>query len=126
MSDDRRYLEGHLSIQAAVESGWRDIHQFLIDAKSNMTADFYRGCGLQIAAATRTKGAFSLHSADLTQPLFLLIGGERRGATRSLRESVDLTLTIPYGRNFEQSLGTVRATAVVAFEVMRQRKVAQG
>ena len=33
MADDRSYLEGHLSIQAAVEAGWRDIHQILIDEK---------------------------------------------------------------------------------------------
>ena len=83
-------------------------------------ADFYRARGLAIMQTAKSSDAASLFDADLTQPLILLLGGERRGLTRSLNEA-DLTLRIPYGRDFGGSLGTVGAAAVCAFEVMRQR-----
>jgi tRNA G18 (ribose-2'-O)-methylase SpoU len=57
----------------------------------------------------------------LTAPLFLIIGGEKRGVTRSFADAADMRLKIPYGREFRQSLGTTAAAAVLAFEVMRQR-----
>jgi 23S rRNA (guanosine2251-2'-O)-methyltransferase len=83
-------------------------------------ADFFRGHGLTIACTAR-KSAVSLYECDLTQPLFLLIGGEKRGITRSFLEQADLLLRIPYGRSFPYSLGAAASTAVVAFEVLRQR-----
>ena len=87
-------------------------------------ADFYRAQGLQIAVAAKSARSRSPDQADLTRPTFLLIGGERRGVTRSFAQSADLTLEIPYGRDFDQSLGTVAATAIIAFEVKRQREPA--
>lgn len=87
-------------------------------------ADHYRAQGLQIAVVAKAGGSGPPDQADLTQPSFLLIGGERRGVTRSFARSADLTLEIPYGRDFDQSLGTVAATAIIAFEVKRQRDAA--
>ena len=62
--------------------------------------------------------------ADLSGPLFLLVGGERRGITREFLRRADLVLEIPYRRRFSLSLGTVAAVSVLAFEVMRQRRSA--
>ena len=84
-------------------------------------ADIYRERGLQIAVAAKSKRSRAPNQANLTLPTFLLIGGERRGVTRSFAQSADLTLEIAYGRDFDQSLGTVAAAAVIAFEVKRQR-----
>ena len=89
-------------------------------------AEFYRGHGLKIAATAATEGAQSVFCAELSEPLFLLIGGERRGVTRSFLRSADLQLRIPYGREFGHSLGTVAAASVIAFEVMRQRSSDSG
>lgn len=82
---------------------------------------FFRARGLVIAQTANTAEATDLFAADLTQPLFLLIGGERRGLTRSLLQRADMQLRIPYGREFAGSLGTVSAAAIIAFEVLRQR-----
>ena len=82
---------------------------------------FFRDLGLTIACATDELGSVSLYDADLTKPLFLLIGGEKRGITRSFLDQADLKLRIPYGRSLPHSLGTASATAIIAFEVMRQR-----
>ncbi len=84
-------------------------------------ANFFRQQGLTIAC-TSDKQATSLYETDLTQPLFLLIGGERRGITRSFLDQADVKVQIPYGRSFSYSLGAAAATAVISFEVARQRK----
>lgn len=84
-------------------------------------ADFFRGQGLMIGCAFKDR-AVPIYDADLTAPLFLVIGGEKRGITRSFAEQADLRLAIPYGGDFDQSLGAAAATAVIAFEVMRQRR----
>jgi 23S rRNA (guanosine2251-2'-O)-methyltransferase len=83
-------------------------------------ADFYRARGLRVACADKDR-AVSLYDADLTAPLFLLIGGEKRGVTRSFADRADLRIRIPYGRRFAQALDTTSAAAVLAFEIMRQR-----
>lgn len=83
-------------------------------------AAHFRARGLRVACAYK-EDAIPLYDADLTGPLFLVIGGEKRGITRSFGDQADLRLAIPYGGDFDQSLGTTAATAVIAFEVMRQR-----
>lgn len=89
-------------------------------------AAFFRASGLTIACAADEPGSVSLYDADLTRPLFLLIGGEKRGITRSFLNQADLKLRIPYGRPLPHSLGTASATAIIAFEVMRQRVARSG
>ena len=84
-------------------------------------ADHFRARGLLVAVADK-QDAVPLYAADLARPLFLVIGGEKRGITRSFREQADLRLAIPYGSDFDQSLGTAAATAVLAFEILRQRQ----
>lgn len=85
-------------------------------------ADFFRGEGLAIACAAQSDSSRSLYQTDLTLPLFLLIGGERRGVTRSFLRAADRQLRIPYGREFAGALGAVSAASVIGFEVMRQRR----
>ncbi|MCP4424593.1 MAG: hypothetical protein GY803_08890, partial [Chloroflexi bacterium] len=67
-------------------------------------AAFFREGGL-VVACTAVANSQSIYEADLTVPLFLLIGGEKRGITRSFLEQADLRLQIPYGRRFDRSLG---------------------
>ena len=83
-------------------------------------AAYFRQHGLAVACTAR-ESAVSLFDADLTAPMFLLIGGEKRGITRSFLDQADVRLEIPYGRSFAHSLGAAASTAVIAFEVLRQR-----
>ena len=88
-------------------------------------ASFYRGRGLTVACAQK-EDALPMDEADLTAPLFLLVGGEKRGVTRSFAKQADLHLQVPYDRvEYEPSLGTTAAAAALAYEVMRQRKHAR-
>ncbi|MCY4021135.1 MAG: RNA methyltransferase [Chloroflexi bacterium] len=85
-------------------------------------ANFFRQRGLVVATAAKSSTSLSLFEAELTRPVFVVFGGERRGVTRSFQRGADLLLEIPYGRPFGQSLGTVSAVAILAYEVMRQRR----
>ncbi len=86
-------------------------------------AELFKERGLAVAC-TAKRDAIPIYDADLSGPLFLLVGGERRGITRELLRRADLVLEIPYRRRFSLSLGTVAAVSVLAFEVMRQRRSA--
>ncbi len=83
-------------------------------------AAVFKEQGLTIAC-TAHKQAVSIYSAQLSVPLFLVIGGEKRGITRSFLDKADILLQIPYGRDFTQSLGIAAASAILSFEIMRQR-----
>lgn len=83
-------------------------------------AHFCREQGLKIAC-TSEENATSLYQTNLTIPLFVLLGGEKRGISRPVMELADYRLTIPYGRPFPHALGTTTATAIFAFEWFRQQ-----
>jgi len=89
-------------------------------------ASFFRQRGLVVATAAKSSTSVSLFEAELTQPVFVVFGGERRGVTRSFQRGADLLLEIPYGRPFGQSLGAVSAVSILAYEVMRQRRHSGG
>jgi 23S rRNA (guanosine2251-2'-O)-methyltransferase len=77
---------------------------------------------LTIVCAASERGARPVYDADLRAPLLLVIGGERRGISRGVLARADVLVQIPYGRDFRGSLGTTSAAAVLAFEVLRQRR----
>lgn len=83
-----------------------------------------RGRGLVVAVATTERDALWLHDADLSLPLLMVVGGERRGVTRSFLAAADLRLRIPYGRRGAHALGAATSAALIGFEVLRQRRAA--
>lgn len=108
-------------VVARASAGVSEQMPIAIAETAETAADTFRSLGLQIAA-TSNQRAISLYEADLKVPLFLLLGGEKRGITRSFLAQADLILQIPYHQpNFQQSLGVVASAAIVAFEVRRQR-----
>jgi 23S rRNA (guanosine2251-2'-O)-methyltransferase len=63
----------------------------------------------------------SLHDADLTGPLALVMGSEGEGMRRLTRECCDQLVSIPMAGAVE-SLNVSVATGVVLFEAVRQRR----
>jgi 23S rRNA (guanosine2251-2'-O)-methyltransferase len=109
------------SVVARTSAGASELTPTALAQSAFEAADFFRSRGLTVGCTTAHKRALSIYEADLSIPLFLVIGGEKRGITRSFVDRADLLLRIPYGRAFNRSLGTASAAAVLAFEVMRQR-----
>lgn len=109
-------------VVARASAGASELIPTAIADTAEAAADFFRAQGLAIACADEAAvGTVSLYDADLAQPLFLLIGGEKRGITRSFAGQADLRLRIPYGRANAHALGTASAAAILAFETLRQR-----
>ena len=75
-----------------------------------------------VVAGAERDDSVTLWDVDLTGPTLLFVGGEHRGVTRSVLAELT-AVRIPYGIEWDKSLGTVAATAVLAFEVRRQRQV---
>jgi 23S rRNA (guanosine2251-2'-O)-methyltransferase len=84
-------------------------------------AEACRMAGMRVACAVAEETAESLTEADLTGGVFLLIGGERRGVTRSFIEQADQRIRIAYGRSGAPDLGAATSAAIIGFEALRQR-----
>jgi 23S rRNA (guanosine2251-2'-O)-methyltransferase len=62
----------------------------------------------------------SIYDANLVKPLLLVVGGEKRGISRTILDQADQIIRIDYGRSFNGSLSAASAATVIAFEVLRQ------
>lgn len=63
-----------------------------------------------------------LGECPLHFPILLIVGGEKRGISRSLLDMSDTLVKIPYGREFKASLSAASATTMFAYEIMRQNR----
>ena len=61
-----------------------------------------------------------LHETTLKKPLLLIVGGERRGISKSVFEQADVVVKIPYGRDFRASLSAASAATILGYEILRQ------
>lgn len=107
-------------VVARSSAGASELMPTALAETTQAAAEFFRAHGLRVAVAAKDR-ATSIYETDLSGGLFLVIGGEKRGTTRSFVQAADLRLSIPYGRNYPHALGTTPASAVLAFEIMRQR-----
>lgn len=61
-----------------------------------------------------------LGQCELKTPLLLIVGGEKRGISRSVIDCADILVKIDYGREFRASLSAASATTMFAYEIARQ------
>ena len=73
-----------------------------------------------VCADERTENI--LGECELKKPLVLIVGGEKRGISRSILSKADTLVKIPYEREFKASLSAASATTMFAYEIMRQNK----
>lgn len=84
-------------------------------------ADLFKAHGYRVISAD-TRTDCDLPDADLTYPIFLVVGGEKRGIPRKLLEKCDLAVRIPYGRDFSASLSAASAATILGYEIRRQNR----
>jgi len=80
-----------------------------------------RAAGYKIVCAG-IRDSVSAFDADLTRPVFLIVGGEKRGISRALLNEADTVVRLDYGRPFRGSLSTASAASVLAYEILRQNR----
>ncbi|MDY6035191.1 MAG: RNA methyltransferase [Bulleidia sp.] len=76
--------------------------------------------GIHTFAAMR-KDAISYLDGDYRQPCMLAIGGEMRGLSSAVLKKIEKNIYIPYANDFRNALNAASASAVLSFEVYRQR-----
>jgi len=89
-------------------------------AKSLQSAlEFIQQSGIQICAVSE-KAEKLYHEPDFNQPVALLMGAEDRGIAKEFFEMADMAVKIPLQGEID-SLNVSAATAVLLFEVVKQR-----
>ena len=83
--------------------------------------EIFKGKGYKIVCADERTDNI-LGSCELRKPLILIVGGEKRGISRSILSRADTLIKIPYEREFNASLSAASATTIFAYEIMRQNK----
>ena len=83
--------------------------------------EFFSQNGFTTASAG-IRDSVSAYDADLSLPLFLIVGGEKRGISRRVLDLCDITVRLDYGREFKASLSAASAASILAYEVFRQNK----
>ncbi len=77
--------------------------------------------GVRLFAAMR-KDAMVYTAADYSGGILLAIGGEMRGLSSGVLKEIDQNIYIPYANDFRAALNASSAAAVLAYEVVRQRR----
>jgi len=78
-----------------------------------------RGYRFAVAEAEAEK---NVYESDLSYPLVLAVGGEKRGFSKNISALADVTVSLPYGRDFPMALSAASAATVLAFEAARQNR----
>ena len=86
-------------------------------------AALFKDKGYRVACAG-IRDSVDLYEADLSLPLLLVIGGEKRGISSKVAALADLTVRIGYSDkgNFRGSLSSAASATVLGFEIMRQNR----
>lgn len=73
--------------------------------------------GYTIAATAKSENSVSVYEANLSRPLCLILGGEKRGISRNVLDKADITISIPYPRSCNYSLSASAAANILAFQI---------
>lgn len=65
------------------------------------------------------RDSVSIFESDLSKPLLVVLGGEKRGISRSILDLADQIVRIEYGTYFKGSLSASASASVFAFEILR-------
>jgi 23S rRNA (guanosine2251-2'-O)-methyltransferase len=118
----RRSWETALSVVTRASAGASELMPTCRVASTEAAAAAARDAGMRVVSAVSDSAAVEITRANLTGGLLIVIGGERRGVTRSFVDQADDLVRVGYGRDGAPDLGTATAAAVIGFEALRQRR----
>ena len=93
----------------------------IFTAKPTDAAGLFSSLGYTVVCADRDTPN-TLEDTAIRFPVFLVVGGERRGISRALLDRADLKVKISYGREFRAALSAASAATILAYEIFRQNK----
>lgn len=83
--------------------------------------NIFKGKGYRIICAG-IRDSESIFTADLSKPLLVVLGGEKRGISRAVLDLADTVVRIEYGTEFNGSLSASSSAAVFGYEILRYNK----
>lgn len=81
-----------------------------------------KALGFTIYGANR-KMAKSLYKTQFDDKIVVAIGGEKRGLSNKVAKLCDYNIYIPYANDFKNAINGSGATAIISFEIFRQRSL---
>jgi 23S rRNA (guanosine2251-2'-O)-methyltransferase len=93
----------------------------IFSAEADTLAPIFKSVGYTILCAG-IRNSVSIFDEDFRYPLLLVVGGEKRGISRTILDRADHIVRIDYGRAFRGSLSAASAATVMAFELFRKNK----
>ena len=90
-------------------------------AEPHEAIEIFRSIGYKIICSG-IRNSVSMYDADMSKPIFLIVGGEKRGISGSIEEKADVVARIEYGRDFRGSLSAASAATVMSYEIYRQNR----
>lgn len=94
-------------------------------ADPDTIVNLFHSVGYRVICAD-LENSVSMWDADLTAPILIIVGGEKRGISSSLRSAADGIVRIDYGRVFPAALSAASAASILSFEVLRQNPAKRG
>lgn len=83
--------------------------------------DIFKSKGYTVICAG-IRDSESIFDTELSKPLLVILGGEKRGISRNLLDMAHKIVRIDYGGEFGGSLSTSAAAAVFGFEILRYNR----
>lgn len=111
---------GAAGVVARASAGASELLPMFISTPED-AIEIFKKKGYKIYCADKPNSV-SIYDTELKKPIFMLVGGEKRGNSKAVLENVDKIIHIDYGRNFPAALSAASASTVIAFEIMRQNK----
>ena len=82
---------------------------------------YFKGHDYKVVCAG-IRDSVSAFDADLKKPLFLIVGGEKRGISAKIMKEADTVVRLDYGREFAGSLSAASAASILSYEILRQNR----
>lgn len=93
----------------------------MLISEFDSAAEIFKSKNYKIVCAG-IRDSVSVYDADLKKPVFMIVGGEKRGISRNVLDTADTIVRLDYGRKFNGSLSAASAASILAYEVFRQNR----
>ena len=107
-------------IVAKSSAGASELIDMYIAAPDEAIAIF-RNKGYKIICSG-IRNSVSMYDADMKKPIFLIVGGEKRGISSVIESQADVVARVEYGREFRGSLSAASAATIMVYEIYRQNR----
>ena len=109
-------------IVARASAGTSELINAYVSEEPTEAIAIFKELGFTVVCAG-IRDSEDLFEADLRRPLLVVIGGEKRGISRSILDMADRIIRIDYQNDFRGSLSTSAASAIFAFEINRKNRI---